>query len=237
MTEAIDIVKHVCIGNGDKGIVFLHGWGGSKESLMSLAVKMPSQYKCILVDFYGFGQQSEPTVPYKLSDYVKSIKEIIDAYYLHDVTLVGHSFGGRVAIKLAATSNCVDRIVLIDSAGMRPHRGLDYYAKVTLYKVKRLLKRNVRNMGSNDYRNSSEVMRHTLKNVVNEHLEACLSSIRVPTLILWGDKDGETPLYMARRLHRGITDSKLVVFEGGGHFSYLDYPLETVREIITFLNT
>ena len=76
--------------------------------------------------------------------------------------------------------------------------------------------------GSDDYQNTSGIMRKIFVRVVNENLKPLLNDIQAPTLLVWGDKDEATPLYMAKIMEKEIKDSGLVVFEGAGHYSYLD---------------
>lgn len=175
-----------------------------------------------LVDFYGFGKTPHPDRPIFLDDYAESIVELIDHYQMSDVVLVGHSFGGRVAIRIAARRGyLLNKIVLIDSAGIRPHRGLKYYYRVYRHKI--LTKLNVPHLsGSEDYRRLSNVMKQTFKNVVNEDQTPELHKVTLPVLLLWGSKDKDTPIYMARRMKREMSGSALITFEGAGHYSYIE---------------
>ena len=84
------------------------------------------------------------------------------------------------------------------------------------------LEKLYKRFGSDDYQNSSGVMRKILVRVVNENLKPILRDIKAPTLLIWGEKDEATPLYMGQIMEKEISDSGLVVFEGAGHYSYLD---------------
>ena len=148
-------------------VVFLHGWGGSIVSWLGVAKRISGfGFYCILVDFPGFGQTPEPDQPYGVEDYAQEVKKLIDKLNLKSVTLVGHSFGGRVAIVLSAGGlDCVLRLVLVDSAGIKPRRGLLYKIKISRYKR---LKARVdsgkldslvlEKFGSDDYRALSPVI-------------------------------------------------------------------------------
>lgn len=159
--------------------------------------------------------------PAYVGDYAKSIVDLIRYYKMSSAYIVGHSFGGRVAMRLASEYGyLLDGIVLVDSAGLKPRRGLKYYFKVTMHKL--LTKLNIKHeAGSDDYRKLSGVMKETFKNVVNEDQTRELNKITLPTLIVWGDKDKDTPIYMAKRINRSIKNSSLIVFKGEGHFAYL----------------
>ena len=174
-----------------------------------------------LVDFYGFGETPPLPYPAYVGDYAKSIADLIRFYKMSSAYVVGHSFGGRVAIRLASEYGyLLDGLVLVDSAGIKPRRGLKYYFKVGTHKLLTKLKLK-HTAGSEDYRKLSGVMKETFKNVVNEDQTRELNKITLPTLIVWGDKDKDTPIYMAKRISRNIKNSSLVIFKGEGHFAYL----------------
>lgn len=227
-------MHHLRFGQG-KEIVFLHGWGGSSASFYQLALELSANYTVTLVDFYGFGQTPHPDKPLTLGDYVDGLIELISDYKMEDVVLVGHSFGGRVAVKAAAKYGWLFRkIVLVDAAGLKPRRGFSYYFKIYTYKLKRKLGLRAEG-GSADYRTLSPVMRETFKNVVNEDLFPYLRKVTMPVLLFWGAKDKDTPLYMAKRFQRGLSDAVLKIAEGAGHFSYLEEPSLFFSELSDFL--
>lgn len=135
--------------------------------------------------------------------------------------VIAHSFGGRVAIILAS-ENAVNRLLLVDAAGMKPRRGIFKRLKILSYKLRKRMGLNVERCGSADYRALSGVMRETFVRVVNEHLDKLLPLVSRPTLLVWGERDNDTPLYMAKRMNRKLPDSALIVIKNSGHFSFLD---------------
>ncbi|MPM90204.1 hypothetical protein SDC9_137321 [bioreactor metagenome] len=218
-------------------ILLLHGWGGSSASFAPVADFLAAQgFRAVSIDFPGHGLSGEPPKPWSVTEYAALTKKFIDALGLYGCGAVAHSFGGRVAIYLSSEYRDIfSRQVFTDAAGIRPRRKLRYYVKVYTYKLgKKLSKVNclrralkldekLGNAGSADYRALSGVMRGTFSRVVNQDLTPRLKQIAIPTLLVWGDQDGETPLYMAHIMEKQIKDAGLVVFEGAGHFSYLDY--------------
>lgn len=141
---------------------------------------------------------------------------------MKDVTLVCHSFGGRVGIKLASKYGYyIKKLILVDSAGIRPRRGIKYYCKTIIHQFCKRFKIKHK-AGSKDYRSLHGAMRKTFINVINEDLTDELYKIKAKTLIIWGNKDKETPIYMAKRLNKKIKNSKLIVFNGCGHFAYVE---------------
>lgn len=174
-----------------------------------------------LVDFYGFGKTPHPDYPLTVKDYADGVLELMDKLNIEKATLVGHSFGGRVAIYIAAKyPEKVEKLVLVDSAGIKPRRGIKYRLKILLHKILKKFGKGLK--GSKDYRALSPVMKKTFQNVVNYDETYLLSDITADTAIFWGDKDKDTPLYMARKLNKKIKSSHLFLLTNAGHFSYLD---------------
>lgn len=229
------LIHHLQWGRG-RDVIFLHGWGGSTASFLGAARALGESFRVTLVDFYGFGGTPHPDYPLFVEDFAKSVAAIINHYKMTRVTLVGHSFGGRVAIRLASRYGyLVDSVVLADSAGILPRRGVVYRAKILRHKL--LTRLGVaHSAGSPDYRALSGAMKETFKNVVNEDLSFELDKITLPVLIIWGDKDRDTPIYMAKRMYRKIRNSGLVVFRGAGHYAYLEAHALFLSVLVQFIS-
>lgn len=180
------------------------------------------------LDFPGFGAEAEPPAPWGVEDYTRWLEARLTALRIADPVLVGHSFGGRVAI-VYASRNRVDKMVLVDAAGVKPRRSARYYIKVWSFKIakrfvtKRAVERWRARRASADYLAASAVMRGTLSRVVNEDLRRFMPLIGTPTLLVWGSRDTATPVGDARRMERLIPDAGLVIFEGAGHYSFIDH--------------
>jgi pimeloyl-ACP methyl ester carboxylesterase len=175
-----------------------------------------------------------------MDDYADSTLAFIRDRGIAGCDVIGHSFGGRVIVKLAAKDpKTFNRIVLTGAAGVRKHRTLGYYLRVYSFKLgKRLAKRppavrlfrllgvdleaKVHNAGSEDYRALPESMKRTFSLVVNENLRPLLKKVKNPTLLLWGEEDRETPLWIAKVMEKEIPDCGLVTYPKAGHFAYLE---------------
>jgi pimeloyl-ACP methyl ester carboxylesterase len=227
--------RYLRVGEGP-AVVVLHGWGASIETVQLIVSALVATNTVVAVDLPGFGESELPPQPWGVADYQQFLADLLDALGLARVALVGHSNGGRIAIRMGATeTQRVSRLVLIDSAGIRPKRTLGYYRKVGMAKLGKYAARYLGSFGarvrarliahaaSSDYANAG-AMRATMVRLVNEDLRALLPQIAAPTLLIWGSNDTATPLADARLMEQLIPDAGLVVFEGAGHYSYLDEP-------------
>lgn len=189
--------------------------------------------RSIVVDFNGFGDTPEPDRPYTVGDYAGEVLAVLEKESIDKAIFVGHSFGGRVAIELGAKfPDAVEGLVLVDSAGIKPHRHPSYYLKIATHKVLKKLGFNGLK-GSRDYRVLSYIMKETFKNVVSYDQQKLLKDISMPTAIFWGKEDKETPLYMAKKLAT-IPDSK-VFYLDGGHYAYVTDLDNFVRILSAFI--
>lgn len=217
-------------------MLFLHGWGQSSEYFIPIADFFSKFCRVTLFDFSGFGKSEEPSRPYTVSDYVNETIKVIKENDLNDLTIIAHSFGARVAFELAITTNYVKKLVIVDGAGIMPRRTIKYYLKVYLYKIKKRLGLSTKNCGSKDYKQLSSVMKRTFVNVVNYDQTKMLKNIKTKTLIVWGEKDKETPLYMAKIMRKNLPNSRLVILEDCSHFSFLEDTYAFINLVRDFID-
>ncbi len=230
-------------------VVLLHGWGSSSQSLTPLCGALATTFRVLAVDLPGFGWSQPPPSTWGTQEYAGHILQLMQETRIDRAALVGHSFGGRIAIALAVAEPArVTRLALVASSGIRPPRGGGYYLRVATAKLvrrifslpgwgatgKRIIATVSGRVGSRDYRAAGS-MRPTLVKVVNEDLTPILPSIQALTLILWGDRDQEVPRSAMETMATKIPRSRLVVFAGAGHFPFLDAPEEFCRTLSDFL--
>ena len=174
----------------------------------------------------GFGESKKLTTPFSLDDYVTEVRNFITTCNIDGYDILAHSFGGRIAMRLALNDCRAQKIVLTGSAGLKPKRKFSYYYKVYCYKIlKRFLPtKALKNFGSSEYKSLDEVMKKSYLKIVNEHQDKEVKDIKNPTLIIYGEKDSETPVYMAKRLNKYIKNSTLRIIKGAGHFAFIDNP-------------
>ncbi len=237
-------------------ILFLHGWGSNYKIFEFLFPYLEDKYRVIALDLPGFGESSEPKISFSSEDYCKFCINFLDSI-LDDknsnIILVGHSNGGRIALKLNLYDNLnynIIKNILIDSAGIRSKLSLKSKFKIYLYKflkkiyninlIKKLypnLESELKNkFGSSDYNNASPIMKDTLVKLVNEDLSNEINNIKIPTLLVWGDKDTATPIEHAKIMNEKISNSGLVIYEGSSHFSFIENKNKTVLIFKSFLD-
>lgn len=225
----------VDVAGEGRPVLLLHGWGCTHEIFAGLQNLLSQKYKVYNFDFPGFGVSDEPDSVWGTQEYTRMIERFVADNNIVEPSLVGHSFGGRISI-IFASRNDVERLVLVDAAGIKPKRPLKYYYKVYSFKIAKWLcntflpKKKAKQIidawrkgaGSSDYNNASPMMRAILSKVVNEDLTPLLPHIKAPTLLFWGNRDTATPLADAKTMERLIPDAGLVVAHGTGHFSFIE---------------
>lgn len=214
-------------------LVCLHGWGGSKESFAELRAALKgSDIRILTPDLPGFGDEPEPKKPWTVDHYVGWTEGFIKHNVKGPFSLLGHSHGGRIAIKLAATRGLpIDALFLCAAAGIRHPRHFKRIIGLSLAKTGKVLLsipglKKLRPFGKkllyklvrvHDYESASRVMRQTMINVSAENLKPLLRDIHVPTDLFWGKQDGMTPFADALVMENLIPNAVLHAYEGVRH--------------------
>jgi len=235
-------------GRGPEVLV-LHGWGASIEAVSSIVGALEPTCSVRAVDLPGFGQTGLPPRPWGVPEYADWTRALLAELRLDRVSIVAHSHGGRIAIHLGAHHpELIDKLVLVDAAGIRAPRTFRWYRRVAMAKLakhvlnrlgpggRRLSARLVGRRASGDYAATAEVLRPTFNRLVSTDLTSLLPEVRASTLLIWGENDADTPLRDGETMQRLIPDAGLVVFEGAGHFAYADQPQRFARIVQHFLS-
>lgn len=221
-------------GSGDP-VVVLHGWGGRIESMRPVTDCLSPSFRTIAIDLPGFGESPLPEGVWGTADYAVFVRDVLAELGVGTAHFVGHSYGAKTSIYLAATHpGLVQKLVLQGSSGLRTPPSLKARARRGVSRTARAVGKLggpgarvrdavYRRIQSTDYRDAGP-LRPILVKVVNEDLEDLLPRVRASTLLVWGSKDDAVPLAHARTMEEKIPDAGLVVFEGAGHFAYLDEP-------------
>jgi len=251
-TITVDGLRVAYFDRGEGPIVLmLHGWGAPAKTYRLIIDHLSSYCRVIAPDLPGFGESQEPSEPWNSARFAEFVKAFAAALDIKEAVLIGHSNGGRIALHLLG-EGCnftVKKAVLMDAAGLKPHRGLSYYYKVYTYKAARFffslplirswfpnaVEKARQKRGSADYRNASPVMRQSMVLAVNQDLSHLLSNVKASTLLIWGEKDTATPLCDGQTMERLIPDAGLVTLAGAGHFAFAEQWGQCSRVLDSFL--
>ena len=218
---------------------------------MALAETLKPFAHSRLLDFPGFGKSPIPSATWGTAEYANAVATWLKSLKLPPVVWIGHSFGGRVGLQLAAQHpQLVKGMVLIASAGLPRQRSLFERTKLAVRRtafgaVRGLLPANVDlsrwrdRIGSADYRSAGE-MRPILSRVIKQHLTESARAVLCPTLLLYGEKDRETPPEIGERLRALIPNGKaeLIILKNFGHLDILTAGRHQVAlRIRTFLES
>lgn len=233
-------MRYEIYGSGP-ALLLLHGWGCSLDIWKSVIADLAAERTLIAVDFPGHGESPEPPAPWSVTEYMELVHGLLKSLPGAPVDVLAHSFGGRVALLLAAEHpECVDRLVLTGCAGIPPRKSERATGRARRYQaLKRLvlgpigrlvgekkrdalMERLIQRYGSEDYRALTPSMRATFNRVIGQDLTGCLERIAAPTLLVWGEEDTATPLWMGELMEQKIADAGLVRFAGCGHYAFLE---------------
>jgi len=205
-----------------KVLIFVHGWGADKNNLKAIYDGLKDDFRILSIDLPGFGSSSKPYEIIGSEDYAEYLNEFFNRLNLENINYIGHSFGGKIGIILASSyENLIARLILIDSAGIRSKRRINWYIKVYTYKLLKIIylkifkskisaEKIMSIFGSDDYKNAGDI-KNILVKVKQEDFTHLLKKIKCPVFLYWGEKDKSTPLWMAKKMNRIIKDSAYIL--------------------------
>ncbi|MBI2017415.1 alpha/beta hydrolase [Candidatus Daviesbacteria bacterium] len=232
------------MGKG-KNLIILHGWKQDVSSFWGIIDSLKEDFTLWLIDLPGFGRSDPPNSSFNISDYAKSIAEFIKLNKINKPILLGHSVGGNVSIKLAATfPTLIDKLILEDSSGIRPQKSLQKnlfyilakgfkYLIPNLFGVKERFQVKFYKAIGSDYLNAGD-LKETLVKILNEDLISYLPKIQAETLIIWGEKDTVVKSRIGKRMYQLIPRSRMEIIDGVGHFPHLESPERFVHYVKDF---
>lgn len=235
-------INYTIYGNSNaKSIVFLHGWGQNIEMMEPLADPFKNDYQIVILDLPGFGKSTEPTYTWTIYDYVKCLNTFLNNHNISSPILVGHSFGGKLALLYASTYD-TSKLVVLASPFKKEIAKLSLKTKVLkqLKKIKCLSGLEEfakKHIGSVDYRNASPIMRQIMTEHLNTDITEEVKKIKCPTLIIWGTNDEAVPYERALELEKLIDNAGVVTYEGCTHYAYLERLNQTINVLKTFFDS
>ena len=227
-------INYIQYGEG-KDILLLHGWGQNIEMMRPIGDNLCERFRITILDLPGFGASDEPESAWTIEKYSNMLEKFVKLTGIKKPVVIGHSFGGRVAIRYCSR-NPIEKLILFGSPCIRIEENLSFTVKF-LKKLKTLPGMNnigeymKKYIGSRDYKAASPIMRQTLVEVVNEDLSKFAREIEEPTLLIWGENDTEAPVNEARELEKIMIDAALIILPGS-HYAYL----ENLPRVIAILN-
>lgn len=243
-------INYKIAGEGEP-LLILHGWGGSSDSWIKVQKLLAmAGYQVIIPDFPGFGKSKTPSKPWGVGDYADFVLNFIENFKIQNLFILGHSFGGRIAIKFAVEyPDKIKGLILCDSAGIKPKA--DFKTRI-IFEIARIgnavftpkhlvrLKDWARNifyifLRRKDYVKAKGTMKDTIKQVFAEDLLPELPKIKKRVLIVWGEADKMVPLRYGRMFKEKILGSEIKVLPKIGHSPHLECPEELAGIILKFL--
>jgi len=234
-------------------VVLLHGWGSNISLFNSMTEVLCKKYKVVAMDLPGFGSSDEPKEIWDVDRYTDFVIEFVKQYNCDEVIFLGHSFGGRIIIKMFVRDNLpfrITKLILTGSAGIVPKKTPKQIRKQKIYKMTRkiyqsklvtklfpdALEKLRKKHGSADYNAASPIMRQILVKVVNEDLSHIFPKVTPSTLLIWGKNDTATPLSDGKTMEKEMPNSALVVLENSGHYAFLDEMFAFNKILASFMN-
>lgn len=214
-------------------IVLLHGWGQNSYMMKFLQDYLCEHHRVINLDLPGFGQSEEPQEAWSMEEYASCIYDLLVSLNIEKPTIIAHSFGARIAFRYALKYP-VSKMIITGGAGIRPKHGFTYYLRIYTYKVMKKFHHPI-SMGSVDYQQASPVMRGVLVKSVNEDIRDSLKNISVETLLVWGEHDEQTPLWMGKMMEKEMRKATLIILKKDDHFAYFHQSLRFTKIVEAFL--
>jgi pimeloyl-ACP methyl ester carboxylesterase len=224
-------------GTGEPWVLALHGW---RRTHRDFAVVLDG-LDAIALDLPGFGASPPPPEAWGGSEYAKAVVPVVETMAA-PVVVLGHSFGGRAAVHLAAARPDLVRALVLTGVPLLRPPDAPAARPALAFRVARVLHRRRlisddrmeqyrQKFGSEDYRLATGVMRSVHVRAVNETYEEPLRRLTCPVELVWGDDDTAAPLAVAESAAALLTDVRLTVVPGAGHLTPLTAPAELAAAI------
>jgi len=246
------------LGEGGEPLLLLHGWGprsvSLEKNLLPLGQRLQGRFRASLLEFPGHGETPAQAGDWGVPEYAAWTLHAMDALGIERASLIAHSFGGRVALYLAHHHpQRVHKLILTGCAGLKEKQGIKARAWRLGFKAARLglelvgkipaFKAPAQDaldglrgaLSSADYLLTPEHLRGSFSRVVGEDLRPLLGKIKQPALLVWGERDQATPLWMGQAMAREMPNATLLVYEGEDHWAYQNQLARFVNAVEAFL--
>lgn len=221
-------------------VLILHGWGQSTKQWADVAKLLSLEHKVYLVDLPGFGSSNKPEYTWTSFEYADFVKKFVQKTKIGPLSLIAHSFGGKIAIILASEKMIdINKLFLISPSGIND-RSLNTKIKIAVAKIlKVFVPKSVRKylssvFASDDYLNAGSMI-DIFKKTVAENVSDLATKIKIPTFIFWGEFDNQVPFKTLFKLKRLIKGSVVRVIWKGGHSPQIENPKKLSNLISEYL--
>jgi pimeloyl-ACP methyl ester carboxylesterase len=219
----------------NKPLLILHGWQRSADEWLPVAKMLSDSHQVIILDLPGFGKTARLNSDSSIYDYAKYVEHFLDKLEFKKITLLGHSLGARIGIILGANTNRIEKLILVGPAGIEKKTTFDkikvgFFKFCKIFFPKSVTERLKQKIGSTDYKTANEI-RQTFIKIINEDLSHLLPKINIPTLLVWGNKDAEVPIWKIKQMRKEIPNARLKVIWETGHFPYFENTEEFIETI------
>jgi len=244
------------VGSGPV-LVLVHGLGSSKDGDWGRVVApLAKKYRVIAMDQVGFGRSDKPLIDYKIQTYVDFLNEFLRGLKVEKASFMGESLGGWIsalyAVEIAGGAHLVpvEKLVLVDAAGLQQDKPIPNLNPSTLADMRKLLEAVFydtnwvtdealqKSFADKLAKHDGYTVRAILSNpsLASERLDDRLAQIHVPTLVVWGKQDTLLPITSGERYAAGIAGAKLVSFDQCGHVPPVEKTAEFVPVVEAFLD-
>lgn len=225
--------------NSKKTLVYLHGWGQNIKMMEPIAKPFSKIENTLILDLPGFGKSEEPKETWSLEDYADMVHCLVNKLKIKNPILIGHSFGGKIAIVYASKYK-VEKLILLASPYKASTKKVSLKVKLLKKAAKVPILKNIanqikKNMGSTDYRNATLRMRDILVKHIHTDVRENCKNIKCPTLLIWGTNDQAVTLDNAYELEKLIQDSAVIEYPNKTHYAYLEDLNKTIKIIKAFI--
>lgn len=246
------IVDHLGTEYKDSGkgkvVLFLHGWGDSQETFKQLRSDLRGQYRVVSLDLPGFGKTEPPRLAWDLDDYAQFVAEFLKKKKIDKTyAIIGHSNGGAIAIRgLSKGYLQAERLVLLASAGVRLRQQKRKLVLKAIAKTGKVVSRPLPESTRDKLRTKlydvaqSDMlkvrhMEETFRKTVSHDVQADAAKLQVPTLLIYGEQDQDTPPIIGEIFHNKFPNATFEVIGEAGHFIHLEQPEYVYASVKRFL--
>lgn len=215
-------------------IIFLHGWGGDKNSFAFLYPYLKT-YNLLSISFppyFSKPNYHDAILPIDLDDYLQILLAICQLHNIVEATIICHSFGFRITLLLLSTNFKINTIIATGGAGINTYKNAVKKLKLNSKIIwNRKLKLHPKNLDINLLKNTDK---KTFKNIIGKDLTDYKNLINCPIFLFWGKRDKATPIRQAKMIKKSTTKTTLKIV-GGDHFAYLTYQQLFIKSTLNFL--